>query len=87
MVGRIGGNSMKNPIASKSVCNTLAIVIGDIEYGINDYVKVKYAGIEYQLETSKKWEKRRINYDPDGNAWFTFHGNKEYLNEYIRTEF
>lgn len=73
---------MKQPIASKSVCNTLAIAIYDIEYGINDYVIARYEGIGYQLETPQKYERRLIYYGK--RAWFTFHGNKEYLDEYIR---
>lgn len=77
---------MKKILASKSVCNTLGIVLSDIEYGINDYIYVRYAGIGYELETRQRWEKRRINYDEDGNAYFTFHGNKEYISEYMRTE-
>ena len=76
---------MKKFIASKAVCNTLAIVISDIEYGLNDYVKVKYAGIGYQLETPQKYEKRCVYYDEEGEPYFNFHGNKEYLCEYIKT--
>jgi hypothetical protein len=72
-------------LASRPVCNTLAIVIYGIEYGIDDYVKVKYAGIGYELETRQRLETRKIHYDDNG-AWFTFHGNKEYISEYMKVE-
>lgn len=67
---------MIKAIAYKSVINTLGIEIIDIEYGINDNVLIRWT------DAPDKIERRRIHYD--GRPWFTFHGTRYYIDEFIR---
>jgi hypothetical protein len=71
---------IKQPIGYKSVCNTLAIVIYSLD---EESVKVRYEGGGYQLETYQRIVTRKLQWDENG-AYFVFHGNKEYLSEYLR---
>lgn len=65
-------------IASMAICNTLAIIILDIEYGINDYVVFKYSN-------DKRKRKAKIKYDNNRQSYyFTSCGNRYYFDEFIR---
>jgi hypothetical protein len=65
-------------IASMTICNTLAIIILDIEFGIDDYIIFKYSN-------DKRKRKAKIKYDYNRQSYyFTSHGYRYYLDEFIR---
>ena len=76
---------MKNyvAIASRPVFNDSAIVIYAIEYGIYDVVLV---GDVYG-DTRKIPHFSRIRYNVQGDAYFMHHGRREYLRDYVQTNY
>ena len=76
---------MKNyvAIASRPVFNDSAIAIYAIEYGIDDVVLV---GDVYG-DTRKTPHFSRIRYNVQGDAYFMRCGRREYLRDYIRTNY
>ena len=76
---------MKNyvTIASRPVSNDAAIVIYAIEYGIDDAVLV---GDVYG-DTRKIPHFSRIRCNAHGDAYFMHYGRREYLRDYVRTNY
>ena len=76
---------MKNyvTIASRPVFNDAAIAIYAVEYGVDDSVLV---GDVYG-DTSKIPHFSRIRYNVKGDAYFMHYGRREYLREYVRTNY
>ena len=76
---------MKNyvAIASRPVFNDSAIAIYSIEYGAEDSVLV---GDVYG-DTRKTPHFSRIRYNVHGDAYFMHYGRREYLRDYVRTNY
>ncbi len=70
----------KTIIASRSICNTLATVIYNIESGTEDKVLVGTVGLE--KEPVPHWCK--IRYNSKGEPYFLHYGRREYLSEYMQ---
>lgn len=73
----------RNIIASRGICNIGGIAIYDIEYGIND--RVLCGDIIGDHQSVPHWS--NIRYNVKGDSFFMHHGRREYLSEYIRTNF
>lgn len=70
---------MKQPIAIKSISNTISIVIFDIVYGVNDCVLSAF-----NIDGSYIYNKTtRIFYDYNGEPYFYRFSNKYYLKDFI----
>ena len=68
----------QQPIAVYSICNTLSILIYDIEYGIND-------SVIWGFSNEDKLHKSRIYYQQhDDKDFFSYCGKRFHLNEFIR---
>ena len=63
-------------IANLGICNGLLLSIYGIEYGIDDRVIVGYSN-----ETPRK---HKIYYNTSGKAYFKKHGQRFYLDDFIR---
>ena len=76
---------MKNyvAIASRPVFNDAATVIYAVKYGIDDAVLV---GDVYG-DARKTPRFSRIRYNVQGNAYFMHYGRREYLRDYVRTNY
>ena len=70
-------------IASRPVFNDAAIVIYDVEYGIEDAILV---GDVYG-DTRKTPHFIHLHYDAQGDAYFMHHGQREYLRDYVRINY
>ena len=70
-------------IASRTVFNDAAIIIYAIEYGVDDSVLV---GDVYG-DTRKTPHFSRIRYNVQGDAYFMHYGRREYLRDYVRTNY
>ena len=66
----------KKPIAIYGVCNTLSVVIYDIDYDINDHIIWSYSD-------ENKLHKSKIYYSAD-DSYFIHKNHRFYLNEFIR---
>ena len=78
---RYTSNNNRKVIASKCICNCIATVIYDIEYGINDKILVGEAVVDNGY-TVPQWSV--IRYNKKGEAYFNHFGRREYLSDYMR---
>lgn len=63
-------------IAVKGICNTLALGITDIKYGIDDYVLSAFSNEE-------KTTKSKIRSNAKGESYFIKYGVRYYLKDFI----
>ena len=70
-------------IAVYEICNTIALCITGIEYGIDDKITSVFAvGDDYKSKRTTK-----VYTDISGNAYIIRYKTKYYLNEFIKTDF
>lgn len=70
-------------IAVYGICNTMALCITGIEYGIDDKITSVFAvGDDYKSKRTTK-----IHTDVNGNNYIIRYKTRYYLNEFIKTDF
>ena len=58
------------------------VELGDIEYGINDKIKVR----DYYNDKTTKWKNLRINYSKAGKPFIKHRNQRYYLDEFMRVD-
>ena len=63
-------------VARKQIAYGVVMDIIDIEYGINDYIKWKWAD-------ERKIHRSRVYYTGSGRPYFKLKGSRHYLDEFM----